>query len=517
MNLAGLNTLIYLRKSRADLESEARGEGDTLARHRTQLLDYARRAGLCIGAIYEEVVSGETIAARPQMQRLLAEVEAGMWQAVLVVEVPRLARGDTADQGIVANTFKYSGTLIITPSKIYDPDNESDEEYFEFGLFMSRREYKMINRRLKAGRYASMREGKYVGSVPPYGYEIVKLKGEKGNSLRPIPEEAEIVKRIYREFLSGRAQNAIAEDLNRDGIKSARGKLWTVASIQGLLRNAHYAGYTSSGFRPTKKVMQDGRLITTRPRNLDLQLYPGRHEALISAEDYHRTIEILRTHKAPPIPKIHGASNPLCGLIVCSCCGKKMQRRPFQNGRIAQLLCPTKGCITVSHDADEIESLLIKELREWLKNFTIEEQTTMHFAPELESKRNSIADIDKQLSALEERQLKAYELVETGVYTAELFQQRQAALSKERAALITSKTELVTAIANIERIISQRASIVPRIQHVLDVYDENAEPLERNKLLKSILESVDYHKTISMRWNTETDLTLTIHPKFSDL
>jgi len=205
-DLNGLTTAMYLRKSRADLESEARGEADTLARHRAQLLEYAKRTGLCIGKIYEEVVSGETIAARPQMQRLLADVEAGSWQAVLVIEVPRLARGDTADQGIVANTFKYSGTLIVTPSKVYDPDDEADEEYFEFGLFMSRREYKMINRRLKAGRQASMREGKYIGSVPPYGYQIVKLKGEKGNTLEPIPEQAEVVQRIFAEFLAGKLQ-----------------------------------------------------------------------------------------------------------------------------------------------------------------------------------------------------------------------------------------------------------------------------------------------------------------------
>ncbi len=515
--LTGLNTLIYLRKSRADLESEARGEGDTLARHRTQLLDYARRTGLAVGAIYEEVVSGETIAARPQMQRLLAEVEADMWDAVLVVEIPRLARGDTADQGIVANTFKYSGTLIVTPSKIYDPDNEADEEYFEFGLFMSRREYKMINRRLKAGRYASMREGKFVGSVPPFGYEIVKLKGEKGNTLRPIPEQAAIVQRIFREFLQGRAQNAIASGLNRDGIRTAHNKAWTVMTVRDMLRNAHYAGYTSSGFRPTKKIMKNGRLVVTRPKNLELTLYPGRHPALISKEDYARVIEILKTHKAPPIPKIHGAANPLSGLLVCNLCGKKMQRRPFQNGRIAQVLCPTRGCPTVSHNVDEIEALLITELREWLEQFNVEEQAALRFAPELESKHAAVSAIDQQLENLEERQNKAYELVETGVYTADLFQQRQAALSKERAALMTTKTELISDIGNIERILTERASIVPRIEHVLDIYDALTDPLEKNTLLKSILESVTYHKTTNLRWSKENDLSLTIHPKYSNL
>lgn len=138
-----LNVCIYLRKSRADREAEARGEGETLARHERILLDLAKKRGYNVGAIYREVVSGETISARPVMQQLLQEVEAGKWDGVLVVEVERLARGDTIDQGVVSRAFQFSNTLIITPMKTYDPNNEFDEEYFEFGLFMSRREFKL--------------------------------------------------------------------------------------------------------------------------------------------------------------------------------------------------------------------------------------------------------------------------------------------------------------------------------------------------------------------------------------
>ena len=142
----------YLRKSRADRDAELRGEEETLKRHRRLLEDFAVRNHISISKFYNEVVSGETIDSRPMVQELLADVEAGHWDGVLVVEVERLARGNTKDQGIVADAFKYSGTKIITPSKTYDPDNEFDEEYFEFGLFMSRREFKTINRRLQRGR-----------------------------------------------------------------------------------------------------------------------------------------------------------------------------------------------------------------------------------------------------------------------------------------------------------------------------------------------------------------------------
>mgnify|MGYP000193505958 CR=1 FL=1 len=73
----------------------------------------------------------------------------------------------------------FSDTKIITPTKTYDPDNEFDEEYFEFGLFMSRREYKTIKRRLNAGRISSVKEGKYCGSRPPYDTNVSNCVAKK--------------------------------------------------------------------------------------------------------------------------------------------------------------------------------------------------------------------------------------------------------------------------------------------------------------------------------------------------
>lgn len=117
------NYCMYLRKFCADAEAELRGEGETLVRHEKLLLEVVKRGNYHVIKIYKELVSGETIAARPQMQKLLQEVESGFWNGVLVVEVERFARSDTIDQGIMAQAFKYSDTKIITPMKVYDPNN----------------------------------------------------------------------------------------------------------------------------------------------------------------------------------------------------------------------------------------------------------------------------------------------------------------------------------------------------------------------------------------------------------
>ena len=196
--------LIYLRKSRKDRDLELQtGNYDTLQRHRDELMSLAKKRGYLVTHIYEEVVSGDTIAERPEMQKLLAAVETGRYAGVLVIEVPRLARGNTRDQGTVAETFQYSGTKIITPEKVYDPADEADEEYFEFGLFMSRREYKTINRRLQRGRMASLHEGKYIAGTAPYGYRRVRIPQQKGYTLEPAPDQAEIVREIFRLYTVG--------------------------------------------------------------------------------------------------------------------------------------------------------------------------------------------------------------------------------------------------------------------------------------------------------------------------
>lgn len=73
---------MYLRKSRTDMHAEARGEGDPLNRHRRTLEEYAARAGIRVAEIYQEVASGDSIAARPEMQRLLMDVLKGRWEGV---------------------------------------------------------------------------------------------------------------------------------------------------------------------------------------------------------------------------------------------------------------------------------------------------------------------------------------------------------------------------------------------------------------------------------------------------
>lgn len=501
---------IYLRKSRADLEAEAHGEGDTLARHEHILMELAKSRALPIGAIYREIVSGERIANRPVMQQLLSEVEDGRWKGVLVTETSRLARGDTIDQGIVAQAFKFSGTLIVTPSKTYDPTQEADEEWMEFGLFMSRQEYRMIRRRMTAGTRTAKKEGRYLASRAPYGYERCKLPG-RGWSIRPIEPEAGVVRKIYEQFLSGKGAGEIASYLNLLGIPSPTERAWVRQTVGLILRNPHYAGYIPSAVHPHKKLLKDGQLTVKRPLNKQCELYEGMHEAIISREIWEETQRLLVQNHKPRVPSALQQHNPLAGLLCCDKCGKKMQRHPQTDRNFEKYYCPTVGCPTVSAPLEQVEELVLQGLKDFLYNLDLQEQQL----PDMSAEQEALKNIDSRLAEQRKRLTKTFELVEDGIYTREAFLQRQSEINAEMARLQTAREELQRKIDTHAAELSARENAAPQIRHVLDVYDRKSAPAERNALLKQVIDRIDYHKTTKQRWSAENDLSVTIHPKIS--
>ena len=516
---------IYLRKSRADTELEAAGAGDTLARHRKALLELAGRMHLTVTKIYEEVVSGETLAARPEMQRLLSDVDQGAWAGVLVMEVERLARGDTIDQGIVAQSFKYSGTRIITPVKTYDPNNEFDEEYFEFGLFMSRREYKTINRRLQRGRVASVKEGKFVGNKTPYGYRRVKLAQDKGYTLEPVPDQAQWVEKVFSWYTLPQAYpagkparllgcTAIANRLNDLGVPSSTGGVWTAPVISGMLRNPVYIGLVRWGARAAKKTVRDGTVKISRPRDKEnVMTCPGLHPPLIS-EELWRQAQARLAHPSRPGPKEVPLKSPLSGLIVCSRCGHVMVRRPYQSGRRASLICSYNACHgTVGSDLQDVETVLIQSISSWLEILKL--QARQQKPADTGSQETALAGIQKELLKLEAQEARAYDLVEQGVYSTEVFLRRTRTIADRRAALQGRQEALGQEIRQANQAAAARSAIIPKVQHLLDTYwqSDNA---ARNAMLKEVLDKVVYSKTISARWVKDTDLHLELFPKLID-
>lgn len=508
----------YLRKSRRDMELEAMGQGETLQRHERQLADLAARLGIQIAQTYREIVSGDTIADRPQVQRLLHDVGAGAWDGVLVVDVDRLGRGDSIDQGIIMQSFMYAGVLIITPDKIYDPADDSDAEFFEMKLFFSRREYAAIKKRMQRGRLASALDGCYMGSRPVYGYERVKLQGRKGWSLRVVPEKAAIVRSVFEWYahgMDGRTVGAavIADRLNQMGLRTDLGNAFEPSYIRHMLQNPVYIGKVQWNQRTTQYRIVDGRRASSRPKSDNPILADGLHEAIVDPALFQRVQQMFATHEKRPKNKQRQQVNPLAGLVICSACGRHLQLKPSPNRAGPFLYCPTQRCPTCYTYVHIVEDAVLAELECWALEFDAPADPVPVSTADAEATRAAMAQLAEQRKALDDQLHNLYDLVEQGIYSRELFVERRAFLT-DRIAEVDARISDLDSTPRPD----PRALLVPWLRTVLAAYRATQDPAERNALLRTVVDHITYTKTqrCYRNENPASHLSLQIFPRQPD-
>jgi site-specific DNA recombinase len=478
------NVCIYLRKSRADIEAEQRGELETLSKHRRTLLQFAKERNLTIVMIREELVSGESIEGRPEMKALLSEVKAGMYSGVLVMDIDRLGRGKLQDQGEILDAFKESGTKIITPRKTYDLNDEMDEEFSEFETFMARKELKIINRRLQRGRVRSVEDGNYIGTYAPYGYEI-KYDG-KERLLVPHPDQAPVVKMIFELYLKGLGGHKIAHRLNELGYRSATDIEWGMASVMSCIKNPVYSGIL-------RWNTKDGRIF----RN-------GKHEPLVSEETYAKVQEILqrKTH----VPYNLRITNPLAGLIICQYCGSRMVQRPYQKTD-DQIMCI--GCNqNKSSKSKYIESKIIEHLRSRLEDLKSSEGKAKKESDMLKSLKKQLNNLGSELIEIQKQKSSLHDFLEKGVYSIETFLDRESILVNRITELQSKLKKLSDEIRSEELKINGNKKIIPILKNALDVLIQTNDPDIKNKIYKEVIDYVEYKKEKHQR---NDEFTIVVH------
>lgn len=486
---------IYLRKSREDRDKEKRGEEDTLKRHREILTAYAARAGLYISKIYEEVVSGETIKDRPQIQQLISDCYAGKYRGIIVVEVTRLSRGNQGDAQTIMDCLKFGnnnkGLLVHTPTKIYDVlHSHEDEEFMEFELFMSRREFKMINRRLERGRKQAVVEGNFLGSYRPYGYDILKTRTSR--TLVPNPEEAPIVTKIFKWAAEENATpGEIARRLTRMGVPTYWGyPEWSGSSVKAILQNPTYIGKVRWNDRMRVVSMVDGALKASRPRMNHTEQYmeyDGKHKAhaLIDEETYRKVSSRFTSDKTKADFTLQ---NPLAGLLVCPKCNKVFVYHAYKghsDPRIQHKSSQT--CKVKSARMSDVMSALIHVLKEYIEDFemridSIPDTDADEIESQIELMRKEARKIEKVMDRL-------WEAWEANNITDNEFVKRKAVNNQKLEGIQTEIEKLEQSVPEKE----DYREIVSTLHAALDtLMDDTISAETKNMYLKEIIEKIEF-------------------------
>lgn len=495
-----MKVCIYLRKSRADEEAEKQGQGETLSKHRKQLMKIAKDKNYSVVEIKEEVLSGESIFHRPKMLELLQEIESNKYDGVIVMDMQRLGRGDMQDQGLILKTFKDSNTMIITPNKTYDLANEFDEEYSEFEAFMSRKELKMITRRMQRGVKISVEEGNFNAPRPPFGYDI-KYVG-KCRTLEINNDKAEIVKMIFEMYVNENIGGSeIANRLNALGFRGTNGNTFKRTTIISIIKNPVYNGKIIWNKRKMRKSKDDSKKWDTKTNDpVDWVIVDGKHNAIIDNELFNAAKNIIDKKYHVPYQLINGIANPLAGIIVCSNCGYKMTMKKSE-GRTPQIMC-THCNVNKSSRYDYIESAILGMLENRHKNHKFDIKSKPKNNVKLYEKQ--IVELNKELNILNNQRSISFDLLEQGLYTKEIFLERSNILSNRIDNTLKQINELNIATSNelLQKDISHD------IDTVLKLYN-HADTLLKNKLLKTVIREVIY-----TRPKNEKDFIIYVTPRF---
>ena len=323
--------IIYLRKSREEMNSFGSSTEDTLARHETILQTWAKNnLGYEIPEehIYREVVSGEFISDRPVFQNVLGQIDNGEVDGLLVVEPERTTRGDLIDCGTVIRSLKLTHTLCITPTKIYNLNNEYDERMFKDQLLRGNDYLEYTKKILKRGKNLSAEQGKFLGSVAPYGYDRIKCSelgvgDKKGWTLKPNENE-DIVRMIFNMADEGIGTERIAKHLINIDAPLPHNSKWNDSTIKCILNNEVYYGMIAWGKTRIITKLIDGVPIKKSIKQKNYPLYQGLHTSIITKEQFERVQKGLTARYKNPIPKGEVFKNPLAGICKCGKCGKAM-------------------------------------------------------------------------------------------------------------------------------------------------------------------------------------------------
>jgi site-specific DNA recombinase len=473
-----MSVAMYLRKSRAEEFSDTVDE--TLKRHKEALSEYAEKNGLTVSGIYEEVVSGESLFARPQMLKLLEDVEKRSYDAVLCMDIDRLGRGAMSDQGVILETLKSADTKIITPRKIYDLNNEMDETYSEFETFLARQELKTIKRRMQRGIRKTIEDGGYIANAP-YGY--VKVTVNKRPTLAICEDEARFVRTIFDLYVNkGIGCQQIADTINAMGAKPHRANEFGRTSVMKILRNQTYIGKIvwNQKTHIRKGTKGNQKHITISNPKEKWIIAEGMHPPIIDLILFERAQEICSVRSHPPAN--NGAvENPLAGLIYCAHCGALLQRQAIRGGG-AYLVCHKRGCM-VSSSMELVESAVLQELEPNLRQISLEQKN-----PANRTVSNGILNtIEVNRKTIQFQIEKLHDLLEQGIYDNNTFIERQSILNKKIVNLEHAKNRITIDSNNNSNFLSNEIQSAFSLYQLFDAGGKNL-------ILKSVIDKIIYCK-----------------------
>lgn len=475
-------TALYIR-----LSVEFNGKrGDSLETQRQIMEAYA---ALCpdleIVEIYtDNGITGRTFE-REAFQRMLADVEAGKINCIMVKDLSRLGR-NTIDTGYyIEKYFPLHGVRFIAVNDQFDSeDSENSGNHLIVPLKnMINEAYAAdISKKVRAQQNQAMRDGEFVGGRPPYGY-----RKDPDNCHRLLVNEdtAPIVRQIFQWTVDGVPLNVIVKQLNESGVMtpgyylasiglitskklmgSGKWQTWTVGKI---LADEVYTGDMVQG----KHTNVGHKQVLTKP--VDWIVVRNTHEPLVSREVFAKAQAVREqmASKYTRTMKVPYSENILRGRVFCAHCGKNLHRqrshgryfyRCISNDRMGEGSC-TGGIIHLP-EPDLFDAILtiIRQKAEVVMGEALRlKQCDGKIAAQKVQVDQEIAELGQQTQKNKAIRAGLYENFVKGILTRAEYLEMQEDYSQKISGAVERVQQLQTRQAELERQMEHYTSMADKL------------------------------------------------------
>ncbi len=272
------------------------------------------------GIYADEGLTGTRADIRDDFQRLLRDCARGKIDRILVKSISRFAR-NTRDCLAVVRQLRRLGVSVYFEKEQIDTAGLSGEMMLSMFSAGAQQESISISENLRWSYRRRMKNGVFITNSAPYGYRLKK------KTLEICEPEAKVVRRIFREYLSGRSKQQIADGLNANVI--AKGSLWSACAVSVLLMNEKYAGEAilqktfTTDTLPFRRVVNHGEKMRYHIKYS--------HPAIVSPEDFSRARRLAAWRNTPQSKPVQ---YPFSRRLRCAYCGCSFKRQ-VQDGKVS--------------------------------------------------------------------------------------------------------------------------------------------------------------------------------------
>jgi len=276
------------------------------------------------GLYFDEGITGTKKDKRPELLRMISDCKAGKIDFVITKSISRFSRNTTDCLELVRLLLNLNIPIFFEKENLNTASMES-ELFLSILSGMAESESVSISENSKWSAQKRFESGTFKVSYPPYGYDW------DGENMVVNPEQAAIVKEIFKAVLAGKGTAAIADDLNKRGIPSKRRGHWTATTIRGMLSNEKYIGdclfqksFSDSSFNRHKNHGEKTQYLAK-----------NHHQAIIGREDFEAAQALIK-QRANEKGVTAGTGKyqnryAFSGKIICGICQDSFKRRIHYN------------------------------------------------------------------------------------------------------------------------------------------------------------------------------------------